>query len=125
LIRKCHEAKVLETESVAVWGSGKPRREFLHVDDLADACVFLMQNYSSPDIINVGWGKDISIGELAQLISAVVGFQGRLKFDHSKPDGTPRKLLDSTRMRALGWEPTITLGEGIARTYSWYCSTNS
>ena len=122
LMRKFHEAKASGAGVVEIWGSGTPRREFLHVDDLADACVFLMKNYSSSDIVNVGWGKDISIGELALLISAVVGFQGQLEFDPSKPDGTPRKLLDTTRMRALGWEPTITLSAGIASTYSWYCS---
>ncbi len=122
LIRKFHEAKELGAESVEVWGSGKPRREFLHVDDLADACVFLMQNYSSPDIINVGWGKDISIDELAQMISRVVGFEGRLEFDPSKPDGTPRKLLDTSRLTALGWQPTITLDAGIASTYERYRS---
>ena len=122
LIRKFHEAKASGAESVEVWGSGKPRREFLHVDDLADACVFLMQNYSSPDIVNVGWGKDISIGELADLISGVVGFRGQLEFDPSKPDGTPRKLLDTSRMTALGWQPKITLKAGIASTYDWYRS---
>jgi len=122
LIRKFHEAKASGAESVEVWGSGKPRREFLHVDDLADACVFLMQNYSSPHIVNVGWGKDISIGELAELISEVVGFQGRMEFDPGMPDGTPRKLLDTSRMTALGWQPKITLKAGIASTYDWYRS---
>ena len=122
LIRKFHEAKLSGAESVEVWGSGTPRREFLHVDDLADACVFLMQNYSSPDIVNVGWGKDISIAELADLISGVVGFQGRLEFDPSKPDGTPRKLLDTSRLSALGWQPSIALDAGIASTYDWYRS---
>ena len=122
LIRKFHEAKASGAESVEVWGSGKPRREFLHVDDLADACVFLMQNYSSLDIVNVGWGRDISIAELADLISEVVGFQGRIEFDPSKPDGTPRKLLDTSRLTPLGWKPTIGLEAGIASTYDWYCS---
>ena len=120
LIRKFHEAKASGVESVDVWGSGNPRREFLHVDDLADACAFLMKNYSSPDILNVGWGKDISIGELAQLISGVVGFQGRIVLDPSKPDGTPRKLLDTSKLTALGWRPTISLDVGIASTYGWY-----
>ena len=120
LLRKVHEAKASGAESVEVWGSGSPRREFLHVDDLADACVFLMNTYSSPDIVNVGWGKDISIEELAQLISTVVGFQGRLEFDPSKPDGTPRKLLDTSRLTALGWQPTIALDAGVASTYEWY-----
>ena len=122
LIRKFHEAKTSGAESVEVWGSGTPRREFLHVDDLADACVFLMQNYSSPDIVNVGWGKDISIAELADLISGVVGFGGGLEFDPSKPDGTPRKLLDTSRLTALGWQPRIELEAGIASTYDWYRS---
>jgi GDP-L-fucose synthase len=122
LIRKFHEAKASGAESVEVWGSGNPRREFLHVDDLADASVFLMRNYSSSDIVNVGWGKDISIGELAELVSAVVGFQGQLQFDPSKPDGTPRKLLDASRVTALGWQPKIALRAGIASTYDWYCA---
>ena len=122
LMRKFHEAKTSGAESVEVWGSGNPRREFLHVNDLADACVFLMQHYSSPDIINVGWGKDISIAELADLISEVVGFQGRIEFDPGKPDGTPRKLLDTSRLTALGWQPSISLETGIASTYDWYRS---
>jgi len=122
LLRKFHEAKSSGAESVEVWGSGAPRREFLHVDDLADACVFLMRNYSSPDIVNVGWGKDISIRELAELIGSVVGFSGRLEFDHSKPDGTPRKLLDTSKLTALGWQPAIGLDAGIASTYDWYRS---
>ena len=122
LIRKFHEAKSSGAESVEVWGSGTPRREFLHVDDLADACVFLMENYSSADIVNVGWGRDISIAELADLIRGIVGFQGRIEFDRSKPDGTPRKLLDTSKLTALGWQPSIALDAGIARTYDWYCS---
>ena len=122
LMRKFHEAKASGAGVVEIWGSGTPRREFLHVEDLADACVFLMKNYSSSDIVNVGWGKDISIGELAQLISSVVGFEGQLEFDPSKPDGTPRKLLDTTRLTSLGWEPSVTLREGITSTYSWYRS---
>lgn len=125
LLRKFHEAKSSGAESVEIWGSGTPRREFLHVDDLADACVFLMQNYSSPDIINVGWGKDLSIRELAELISAVVGFEGRLEFDSSKPDGTPRKLLDTTRLQALGWQPSIALRAGIEATYRWYVAQSN
>ena len=123
LLRKFHEAKVSAAEAVEIWGSGEPRREFLHVDDLADACVFLMRDYSSPDIINVGWGKDISIAKLAELIGNVVGFHGTLEFDSSKPDGTPRKLLDTSRLTALGWQPTISLEEGIASTYDWYRAT--
>ena len=120
LIRKFHEAKTSGAESVEVWGSGSPRREFLHVEDLADACVFLMQNYSSPDIVNVGWGKDISIAELAGLVQKIVGFEGHIEFDASKPDGTPRKLLDTGRLQALGWQPRITLAEGLADTYEWF-----
>jgi len=122
LLRKIHEAKEQDKDTVEVWGSGSPRREFLHVDDLADACVFLMNTYSSPDIVNVGWGKDISIAELAEMISTVVGFKGRLEFDPSKPDGTPRKLLDTSRLTALGWQPTIALDAGVASTFEWYCS---
>jgi len=122
LIRKFHEAKASGLESVEVWGSGNPRREFLHVDDLADACVFMMKNYSSPDIVNVGWGKDTSVGELAQLIGGVVGYQGRIEYDPSMPDGTPRKLLDTSKLTALGWQPTIGLEAGIASTYGWYCA---
>ncbi len=124
LLRKFHEAKLSGSKSVEIWGSGKPRREFLHVDDLADACVFLMRHYSNPEIINVGWGKDIGIAELAQLIAGVVGFEGRLEFDRSKPDGTLRKLLDTSRLTALGWQPTITLDDGVASTYEWYRSNS-
>jgi len=123
LIRKFHEAKSSGRNSVAVWGSGKPRREFLHVDDLADACVFLMQSYSGADIVNVGWGRDISIRELAELVSNTVGFQGKIELDSSKPDGTPRKLLDTSRLSALGWQPSIKLDVGVADTYDWYCSS--
>jgi GDP-L-fucose synthase len=103
-----------------VWGSGQPRREFVHVDDLASACLFLLEKYDSPEIINVGWGKDISIRELAELICDVVGFDGELAWDTTKPDGTPRKLLDITRLRNLGWQPTISLRDGIAQTYDWF-----
>jgi len=124
LIRKFHEAKTSGATSVDVWGSGNPRREFLHVDDLADACAFLMKNYSSHEIVNVGWSKDISVGELADLISSVVGFQGQIVFDPSKPDGTPRKLLDTSKLAALGWQPEITLEVGVASTHAWY-SQNS
>ena len=120
LMRKFHEAKVGGADSVSVWGSGKPRREFLHVDDLADACVFLMSRYSSEDIVNVGWGRDISIRELAEMIRDVVGYSGAIEFDSSKPDGTPRKLLDTSRLSALGWKPSISLRDGIQSTYQWY-----
>ncbi|HXM74824.1 MAG TPA: GDP-L-fucose synthase [Chthoniobacterales bacterium] len=120
LLRKAHEAKTAGARELLVWGSGKPRREFLHVDDCAAACVFLLENYDSPEIINVGCGEDISIRELAELICDVVGFKGELAWDASKPDGTPRKLLDVTKLRGLGWRPTIPLREGIARTYDWF-----
>ena len=120
LMRKFHAAKVAGADEVTVWGTGKPRREFLHVDDLADACLFLMGNYSSAEIVNVGWGRDISISELAELIAEVAGFKGKIIYDPSKPDGTPRKLLDTARLTALGWQPSITLRDGIASTYAWY-----
>jgi GDP-L-fucose synthase len=105
---------------VIIWGSGTPKREFLHVDDLADACVFLMDHYDGTEILNVGVGKDISIRELAQLIATVVGYEGEVRFDETKPDGTPRKLLDVSRLRDLGWEARISLEEGIRQTYLWY-----
>jgi GDP-L-fucose synthase len=120
LMRKFHEAKEANASAVTVWGTGSPRREFLHVDDLADACVYLMQNYSSPEIVNVGWGKDISIAELADMIGGVVGFDGAIEYDKSKPDGTPRKLLDTARLSELGWTPSISLEKGIRETYAWY-----
>jgi GDP-L-fucose synthase len=120
LLRKAHEAKVSGARELIVWGSGKPRREFLHVDDLAAACLFLLRKYDSPDIINVGWGEDISIRELAELICDVVGFKGKLTWDRSQPDGTPRKLLDVSKLSNLGWRPTIPLREGIAQTYGWF-----
>ncbi|MCB0291877.1 MAG: GDP-L-fucose synthase [Calditrichaeota bacterium] len=120
LIRKFHEAKAQGRGEVEIWGSGSPRREFLHVDDLADACHFLMQNYEESDIVNVGVGEDISIKELALLIKEVVGFEGELIFDRSKPDGTPRKLLDVRKLTALGWKARISLLEGITSTYRWF-----
>lgn len=120
LIRKFHEAKLSGAPEVVVWGSGTPRREFLHVDDLAAACLFLMERYDSSEWINVGWGEDIAIGELARLIGEEVGFSGKLRFDASKPDGTPRKLLDVSRVQALGWAPSIALRDGIAGTYRWF-----
>lgn len=120
LIRKCHEAKACGAREVIVWGTGDPRREFLHVDDLADACVFLMQTYGSPEIVNVGVGTDMRIAELAGLIREIVGFPGRLEYDATKPDGTPRKMLDVGRLTALGWRPRIGLREGIEQTYAWY-----
>jgi GDP-L-fucose synthase len=122
LIRKCHEAKLQKADSVEVWGSGTPRREFLHVDDLADACIFLMKQYSDEAPINVGWGEDVSIAELAQQVADTVGFEGEMRFDPSKPDGTPRKLLDTARLRALGWQPKIALAAGLTSTYEWFCA---
>jgi GDP-L-fucose synthase len=122
LMRKCHEAKLQQSDAVEVWGTGTPRREFLHVDDLAAACVYLMEHYSAEPPVNVGWGRDVSIAELARLIADTVGFRGAMRFDPSKPDGTPRKLLDTTRLTALGWRPAIRLEPGLATTYQWYCS---
>lgn len=120
LIHKFHEAKVRDKAQVIVWGTGKPKREFLFVDDLAAACIFLMQNYDSEEIINVGTGKDISIGSLASLIAKIVGYYGEIVYDHSKPDGTPKKQLDTSRINELGWFPQVQLREGITVTYNWY-----
>ncbi len=127
LIRKFHEAKISGAKSIEVWGSGKPKREFLYVDDLADACIFLMNQTKekiagiAPDkVVNVGVGEDISINDLAILIKEVVGFQGDLEFDSTKPDGTPRKLLDVTRMNELGWRADVLLRCGIEKTYEWF-----
>ena len=120
LLRKVHEAKAGGSREVVVWGTGTPRREFLHVSDLASACRFLIENYDSPEIINVGFGSDVSIRELAEIICDVVGFGGKLHFDTSKPDGTPRKLLDCTKIQGLGWRPRVELREGIRQTYDWY-----
>jgi len=122
LMRKCHEARLQNAAAVAVWGTGRPRREFLHVDDLASACMFLMQHYADEAPINVGWGEDVSIAELARMIAGTVGFAGALQFDPSMPDGAPRKLLDTSRLTALGWRPTIRLEAGLASTYAWYRS---
>jgi GDP-L-fucose synthase len=120
LIRKFHEAKVNDEDEVVIWGTGKPRREFLHVDDLADSLLFLMNNYDGDQFVNVGVGKDISILELAELIKEIVGFEGEIVNDLSKPDGTPRKLLDVARLNDLGWEAKISLEEGIKDTYQWF-----
>jgi GDP-L-fucose synthase len=120
LLRKVDIAKREGARELVVWGSGNPRREFLHVDDLAAACVFLLENYDSPEIINVGCGEDISIRQLAELICEIVGFNGELAWDATKPDGTPRKLLDVSKIHALGWRHRIGLREGIARTYQWF-----
>ncbi len=120
LIRKFHEAKIRQDEEVVVWGTGKPRREFLHVDDLAHACIFLMHKYNQPEIINIGTGKDVSIADLAVLVKNIVGYEGKIVYDHSKPDGTPRKLLDVSKITTLGWQPQITLRQGIESTYRWF-----
>jgi GDP-L-fucose synthase len=120
LLRKAHDARKKGDHELVVWGSGKPRREFLHVDDLAAACLFLLDKYDSAEIINVGCGEDISIRELAELICDIVGFQGDLVWDATRPDGTPRKLLDVSKLHGLGWRHTIGLREGIARTYEWF-----
>lgn len=120
LIAKAHAAKMSGDAEVVVWGSGAPRREFLHVDDLADALVLLMQRYSEEEHVNVGWGEDLTIKALAELVVKVVGSGSALRFDKSKPDGTPRKLLDTTRLRGLNWHPKIGLPEGLAQTYQWY-----
>jgi len=120
LIRRVHEAKLRGDTSVAVWGTGTPRREFMHVDDLADATLFLLHGYDAEPIVNVGWGEDVSIRELAELIVSAIDYKGRLIFDSTKPDGTPRKLLDVTRLTELGWRPKIPLQVGIENTYSWF-----
>lgn len=120
LMRKFHEAKLAEAPQVVIWGTGTPKREFLHVDDMADAAVYLMQNYSGPEIVNVGVGEDVSIHDLAMLIRDVVGYRGRLVQDTSKPDGAPRKLLDVTRLNSLGWRAGISLLEGVQQTYEWF-----
>ncbi len=120
LIRKFHEAKIRQDEEVVVWGTGQPRREFLHVDDLAAACIFLMHNYDQSEIINIGTGKDISIADLAALVKNIMGYEGKIVYDHSKPDGTPRKLLDVSKITALGWQPQISLRQGIESTYRWF-----
>jgi GDP-L-fucose synthase len=122
LIRKFHDAKLSNAPTVTIWGTGSPRREFLHVDDMADACVFLMNRYDGSEIVNIGCGEDISIADLAGLVRDAVGYQGELVFDTSKPDGTPQKLLDVSRLRGLGWSPTKSLREGIAETYAWYAA---
>jgi GDP-L-fucose synthase len=120
LIRRFHEAKSDDVSSVTLWGTGTPRREFLHVDDLARACELLLESYDDPAPINVGVGEDLTIAELAELIAKIVGYTGRIEFDTSKPDGTPRKLLDVSRIDALGFEPHIGLADGVASVYEWY-----
>jgi GDP-L-fucose synthase len=120
LIRKFHEAKIRGDETVTVWGTGTPRREFLHVDDLADAVLYLLQTYDAEPIVNIGWGEDVTIRELAELVMSAIGYRGRLIFDSTKPDGTPRKLLDVSRLTGLGWQAKIPLKTGIERTYAWF-----
>lgn len=120
LIRRFHEAKLDDASTVTLWGTGTPRREFLHVDDLARACELLLERYDDPAPINVGVGEDVTIAELADLVAKIVGYPGRIEFDPTKPDGTPRKLLDVSRVNALGFEPRINLADGIASVYEWY-----
>ncbi len=120
LIRKFHEAKLSGAADVEVWGTGKPRREFLHVDDLADAALLLMRRYEDEEIINVGVGEDVSITEVAELVKRIIGFTGIIRYDSSKPEGAPRKLLDVTRINGMGWKAGISLEDGIRRTYAWF-----
>jgi GDP-L-fucose synthase len=120
LLRKFHEAKIQNLPEVEIWGTGTPRREFLHVDDLADACVFVMEHYDGDQALNVGVGSEVTIRELAELVQRTVGYRGQLRFDPSKPDGTPRKLLDVSRLSALGWTARIPLERGLAETYAWF-----
>ena len=123
LIRKAHEAKLRGDTTIPIWGTGNPRREFLHVDDLADACYFLLENYDSPEVVNIGCGEDVTIREVAETVCEAVGFQGELIFDTTKPDGTPRKLLDMSKMFGLGWRPKIALRDGIRHAYEWYLAS--
>lgn len=123
LIRRFHEARLAGAETVAVWGTGTPMRELMHVDDLGDACLFLMENYDAADIINVGTGRDHTVAEIAETVARVVGFDGAIAFDPARPDGAPRKLLDVGRISALGWKAKIGLEDGIRETYRWYCET--
>ncbi len=120
LIRKVHRAKLAGDPTVPIWGTGSPRREFLHADDLADACVFLLENYDDPDIVNIGCGQDVTIRELAETVCQVIGYEGDLAFDPTRPDGTPRKLLDMTKLTKLGWTPKIPLTAGIQGAYHWF-----
>lgn len=127
LIRKFHDAKVamqqFNLKPVILWGTGSPKREFLHVDDLADACVFLMNNYDGSEIVNIGTGKDITIKEIAEMVKGIIGFEGKIIWETTKPDGAPRKLLDITKLNHMGWKPSITLEEGIKTTYRCFCAS--
>jgi GDP-L-fucose synthase len=120
LMRKAHEAKLSGADSIPIWGTGTPRREFLHVEDCADGVVYLMKHYDGYEHVNVGIDDDLPIGELAKMICRVVGYTGRLTFDTTRPDGTPRKLMSSARLRAMGWKPAIPLEEGLRATYQWF-----
>ena len=124
LIAKMHRAKTLEADAIEVWGSGAPRREFIFVDDVADAAIFLMQNYSGPVPMNIGNGSNVSIREIAEMIKEVVGYRGELRFDREKPDGMPFKALDSSELLDMGWRPKVSLRAGLAMTYQWYADSN-
>ena len=125
MIRKFHEAKVSNQSAVVLWGTGSPMREFLHVDDLAQACHYLLENYDDPAPVNIGWGEDVTIKELAEIVQETVGFAGEIVWDTDKPDVTPRKLLDTSRINDLGWKPTIQLRDGIRDTYAWYLANQA
>jgi len=125
MIRKFHEAKIESKDTVVLWGTGSPMREFLHVDDLAKACHFLLENYDSPSPVNIGWGEDVTIKELAEIVKETVGFTGEISWDTEKPDGTPRKLLDTSTINGLGWQPQIQLRDGIKDTYAWYLANSA
>jgi GDP-L-fucose synthase len=125
MIRKFHEAKVNSEPSVTLWGSGSPMREFLHVDDLAKACHYLLENYDDPAPVNIGWGVDVTIKQLAEMVKGIVGFGGEIVWDSNKPDGTPRKLLDTSVINSIGWKPQIEIEEGIASTYHWYLNQST
>ena len=124
-MRRFHEAKISGQPKVVVWGSGSPRRELIDADDLADACVFLLHNYDGRGIINVGSGQEISIRELALLMRMVVGYDGEVEFDATRPDGTPRKLMDNSKLRALGWQPTLTIEAGLKKMYAWFVESHA
>ncbi|MGC6522554.1 MAG: GDP-L-fucose synthase [Candidatus Micropelagos thuwalensis] len=124
LIRKTHEAKLNDQNEIIVWGTGKPLREFMHVDDCADGIIFLLENYSGMEHVNLGTGQELSIGDLVEMIKSAIGFKGTIQFDNSKPDGTPRKLLNSEKIEVLGWSPNISLQKGLKATYQWYLGMN-